>query len=57
VPVYFLKAKQGYAVRETGKRKIGIAHVDKCRYEIQERKEVPVNYGIPVHTDPFRALI
>jgi hypothetical protein len=28
--------------------------IDKCRYEIQEQKEVP--YGIPAYTGPIRAL-
>jgi hypothetical protein len=35
-----------------------IAHIDKCQYEIEEQKEVPVWFrcGIPAYTGPFRAL-
>jgi hypothetical protein len=43
VPVYFLKAKQGYTVREI--KKITIAYIVNCRYEIQQQKEIPVCYS------------
>jgi hypothetical protein len=43
VPVHILKAKQGY-VRKEGKGQSDILYIDKCRYEIQEQKEVPVWY-------------
>jgi hypothetical protein len=44
VPVYFLKAKQGYTVRKKNEKKkqMNIVHIGKCRYEILEQKEVPV---------------
>jgi hypothetical protein len=44
VPVYFLKAKQRYTVRKKEKIyvKFQISVCCRCRYEIQEQKEVPV---------------
>jgi hypothetical protein len=48
VLIYFLTAKQRYTIR----KKMDIVHIDKCRNEIQEQKEVPVLY-----TGPFRALV
>jgi hypothetical protein len=50
VPVYFLKAKQGYTIRKMEKD-MDILYIYKCRYEIQEQKEVW--YGILVYTGPF----
>jgi uncharacterized membrane-anchored protein YitT (DUF2179 family) len=52
VPVYVLKAKQGYTVRKMEKYIWMVVYIDKCRYEIQEQKEVPVWY-----TGPFRELL
>jgi hypothetical protein len=49
VPVYFLKAIQGYTVRKM--ETPVMVYIDKCRYEIQEQQEVPVWY-----TGPFPAL-
>jgi hypothetical protein len=43
VPVYFLKAEQGYTVRKRVKYKY-ILYIDTCQYEIKEQKEVPVWY-------------
>jgi hypothetical protein len=49
VPAFFLKLKQGYTERKMEK-----VYIDKCRYEIQEKK---FRYGIPAFTGPFRAII
>jgi hypothetical protein len=45
----YLKARQGYTIR-----KMDIVYIDKCWYEIQEKKKFW--YGIPAYTDPFQAL-
>jgi transposase-like protein len=53
VPVYFLKAKQGYTARKWKKiNGHNTVYTDKFRHEVQEQKEVPVRY-----VSPFRALL
>jgi hypothetical protein len=43
VPVYFLKAKQGYTDRNKLKGRMDVSiRIGKCRYQIQKQKEVPV---------------
>jgi hypothetical protein len=43
LPVYFLKAKHEYTVGKWEKMNGYIRqHIDTCRYDIQEQKEVPV---------------
>jgi hypothetical protein len=50
----FLKAKQGYTVKNKKKKDKGIGYIGKCRYEIQEQKKF--RYGMPAHTCPLRTL-
>jgi hypothetical protein len=43
VPVYFLKAKQGYTDRKKLKGRLYVSiHIGKCRYQIKKQKEVSV---------------
>jgi hypothetical protein len=45
VPVYYLKAKQGFTFRKQKTNVNGYStYIDKCRREIQEQKEVPIWY-------------
>jgi hypothetical protein len=44
VPVCNLVVKQGYTVRKMKKDVMDILCIYKCRYEIQDQKEVPVWY-------------
>jgi hypothetical protein len=53
VPVYFLKEKQGYTVRKMERKINGLMYIDKCCYEIQEKK---FGYSIPAYAGQFRAL-
>jgi hypothetical protein len=53
VPVYFLKVNKDIQTEKL--RKMDIACIDKCWYEIQEQKKF--RYGIPAYTGPFRALV
>jgi hypothetical protein len=46
VPVYFLNLNKDITSEKTGK-KMDTVYIDKCRYEIQEQKEVPVLYTGP----------
>jgi hypothetical protein len=59
VPIYVLKAKHVYSVREI-KNINRLVYIDKCQYEIQEQKEVPVWYtGIyrPISRTAYRLLL
>jgi len=51
VLTYFLEEKQGYTVRKTKKKQMGIVYIERCRYEIQEQKWVPV-----WHTGTYRPI-
>jgi hypothetical protein len=44
MPIYFLKAKERCIVRKWINIDVYITYIDKCRYEIQKEKGVPVWY-------------